>query len=705
MSTRFWPLALVPFFVLALVPTRLSAQVINEFVGNHTGPDLYEFVEIFGAPSTDYSHLTVVQIAGDAGSDSGVVESTYTVGSTDADGLWVSGFFTDDFDHDDTYSLFLVEGWSGTVGADFDGNDDGILDSTPWTSLVDSVGVSDGGGGDFNYLAEIIMVPMFDGADFSPGGASRFPNGTDTNSIGDWRRNDWDGAGLPGLTGFVDPNEVANTPGAINSTSSVPGQDPILHEFVTDHTGGDTFEFVEIWGSASSDYSAATVVALDKGGAVDQALPVGSTDAQGFWTSGFLADQFVDETLTLLLVDGWTGTVENDLDTNDDGTIDVTPWTEIYDAVAVRHGASDLTYATVVLEEGFGGQAGAVGGASRVPNFLDSDLTSDWLRNDFDGEGLGGLVGSLIEGEAANTPGRVNLPHVDTFYAAVDDVSAVTLRTTLNAAIDDHLRFPYSSGSTDTWDILELADEDPNDSGRILTVYKNSSEAKFGGGTGPYNREHTWPSSLGFPDQDDSYPYTDCHQLMLANPTYNSDRGSRAFGTCNAGCSERVTEVNNGTGGGTGVYPGNSNWLTGPDGGQGTWQAWGHRRGDVARGVLYLDVRYAGGVHGVTGLPEPDLVLTDDTSLIVGTGTNTTGMAFMGRLATLLAWHQDDPVDDEERLRNEVVYTFQGNRNPFVDHPEWVSCLFESIGCNAEMPLFADGFESGDTSAWALTSP
>jgi hypothetical protein len=48
----------------------------------------------------------------------------------------------------------------------------------------------------------------------------------------------------------------------------------------------------------------------------------------------------------------------------------------------------------------------------------------------------------------------------------------------------------------------------------------------------------------------------------------------------------------------------------------------------------------------------------------------------MGLLATLRQWHADDPVDAREMSRNDVVYSYQGNRNPFIDHPEWVEMLF-----------------------------
>ena len=687
--------------LLCLVAVDARGQVINEFVANHTGSDLYEYVEILGTPSTDYSHLTVVQIAGDVGSDSGVVESVYAVGSTDAAGLWVSGFRMDEVDHDDSFTYLLVDGWSGSVGVDLDVGDDGTLDSTPWTALLDSVGVIDGDGGDFNYLAQTVLEEFFDGEIFSPGGASRLPNGTDTDAVADWVRNDWDGTGLPGLPGNLESFEAVNTPGTLNTQTLGAGADPLLHEAVADHVGTDDHEYVEIWGDAQTDYSQATVLVLDGGGQVDVALAVGSTDSSGFWTSGFLTNILANDTLTFLLVADWSGMVGDDLDGNDDGTLDTTPWSALYDDLAISHGVG-VTYSSSVLADGHGGLAGIPGGASRLPNYTDTDSADDWLRNDFDGEGLPGFDGTPEAGEALNTPGSLNLGDVSSYYAAVDATSSMALRTTLHDAIDDHQRFPYTDSSTDTWDILELADEDPADAGRILTLYKNSSEAKEGGGNSFYNREHTWPKTYGFPDEGNSYPYTDCHHLRLSNIGYNSDRGSRAFGTCNGSCSERQTDVNNGQGGGSGTYPGNSNWFTGSDGGTGTWEAWNHRKGDVARTVLYMDIRYEGGVHGVTGLAEPDLMLTDNTGLIVGTGSNTSGTAYMGRLSVILAWHAADPVDDDERLRNEVVYQFQGNRNPFVDHPEWVECLHLGTGCApAEPPLFADGFESGDVTSWS----
>ena len=257
------------------------------------------------------------------------------------------------------------------------------------------------------------------------------------------------------------------------------------------------------------------------------------------------------------------------------------------------------------------------------------------------------------------------------YYDSVDTSNTAQLRATLHAVIDDHTRFPYSASTTDTWDILELADEDPANATSILDLYRNRSYVKFGGGTGPYNREHSWPNSYGFPDDGPTnYPYTDCHHLFLCDVAYNADRANKPFGSCAPGATERITDFNDGQGGGSGVFPGNSNWFDGA-----VWQTWVGRKGDVARAMFYMDVRYEGGIHGVTGAAEPNLILTDNASLIASTGGNAS-VAYMGLLNVLLQWNAQDPVDDRERARNDVVYGFQGNRNPFVDHPEWVNALF-----------------------------
>jgi len=249
------------------------------------------------------------------------------------------------------------------------------------------------------------------------------------------------------------------------------------------------------------------------------------------------------------------------------------------------------------------------------------------------------------------------------YYDSVDTSSQEAHRQTLHNVIDGHTKIPYTSSSTDTWDVLELADEDPLNSSRILDVYRNRDFTKHGGGNNDYNREHVWPKSYGFPDDGSSNkPYSDCHHLFLCYINYNSDRDSRIFDDCFSGCNARSTDEHDGQSGVN--YFANGSPV-------GIWETWIGRRGDVARACFYMDVRY----EGDSG--EIDLILVDDPALIVScqTGDNE-DIGYMGLLETLMQWHLDDPVDQKERDRNDYVYQYQHNRNPFIDHPEWVDMIF-----------------------------
>lgn len=279
------------------------------------------------------------------------------------------------------------------------------------------------------------------------------------------------------------------------------------------------------------------------------------------------------------------------------------------------------------------------------------------------------------------------------YYDTVDDSNPASLKASLHDIIKDHTRFPYTSSSTDTWDILESADQNPDDANSIISIYKNESFVKEGGGNDFYNREHTWPKSYGFPDDGSSnYPYTDAHHLFLADSDYNSDRSNKPYDNCDSGCTEDPTDVNNGRGG-----AGNSNWTSGSFT-DGKWETWDSRKGDVARALMYMAVRYEGSTHGVTGVAEPDLILTDDRNLIENSRTNSNeSIAYMGIKSVLIEWHKSDPVDDFERRHMEAVFSHQGNRNPFIDHPEYMTCVFESI-CNGvqdtEAPLMPTNLAS-----------
>ncbi|MGV8830025.1 MAG: endonuclease [Breznakibacter sp.] len=88
-------------------------------------------------------------------------------------------------------------------------------------------------------------------------------------------------------------------------------------------------------------------------------------------------------------------------------------------------------------------------------------------------------------------------------------------------------------------------------------------------------------------------------------------------------------------------------------------------KGDVARMIMYMAVRY----EGENG--EPDLEMTETIY------NDTDKQPFMGVKSTLLKWHKQDPVSEFEQVRNNHVFTFQGNRNPFIDHPEFASLIWE----------------------------
>ena len=216
--------------------------VINEFVVDHTGTDTDEFVEIYGEPSTDFSAYTIVEIEGDGASAGLIDDGTFTVGTTDANGYWTTPFQTNIWENG-SVTLLLVEGYTGSLLTDIDTDNDGVIDNPQWTNIIDSVGTSDGTAGDFVY-STVDLAPNFDGTSFQPGGASRIPNGTDTDAVSDWRRNHFNGAGLPSFP-LVDPvaGNAINTPNATNEyvTSLV------INEIDYDQIGSpDAGEFIEV---------------------------------------------------------------------------------------------------------------------------------------------------------------------------------------------------------------------------------------------------------------------------------------------------------------------------------------------------------------------------------------------------------------------------------------------------------------------------
>lgn len=187
---------------------------INEFVADHAGTDLCEFVEIIGDPRTDYSDHSILIVEGDTGANPGSIDVAIPLAATDDVGLFATAPLSNQIENGST-TLLLVSGFAGGV-ADLDTDDDGTIDVEPWSSLFDAVAVTDGGATDLLYAGDALLAPLFDGVQFAVGGASRIPDGVDTGEPRDWVRNDFDGEGLGCGAGSPAPAEALNTPGTIN---------------------------------------------------------------------------------------------------------------------------------------------------------------------------------------------------------------------------------------------------------------------------------------------------------------------------------------------------------------------------------------------------------------------------------------------------------------------------------------------------------
>lgn len=198
--------------------------VINEFSASTAGTDV-EYVELLAAPGTDLSGYRVLEIEGDA-PVFGVVDDVISFGAVDADGRALASLPANALENG-TVSLLLVTGDAfPALGTDLDADDDGVIDETAGLAFVDSIAVSDGGAGDRAY-GPVALSVSYDGQAFAPGGASRIPDGVDTDTAGDWVRNDFDLAGIPGQAGTLADGEALNTPGAENATEAGGGPDPV----------------------------------------------------------------------------------------------------------------------------------------------------------------------------------------------------------------------------------------------------------------------------------------------------------------------------------------------------------------------------------------------------------------------------------------------------------------------------------------------
>ena len=268
-----YPDSIVPT-VLHVVPLEPK---INEFSFSTTGTDV-EFVEIIGSPDTDYSAYTFVEIESDSNdANPGVIDGpVYIMGTTDANGLYLHSLAANALENG-SVTFLLVKDFAGAANQDLDTNNDGVLDVKPWSEIVDSVAIDDADDttpiDDFAYAGPE-LVALYDGLPFAPGGASRIPDGFDTESLTDWVRNDFDLAGIPGKTGTPIFGEAFNTPGEFNEI--VPNIPPVA---VVD--------------AYSTDEDAALVVLAAEG------VLANDTDADGHTLTAELVEDVTNGTLAL----------------------------------------------------------------------------------------------------------------------------------------------------------------------------------------------------------------------------------------------------------------------------------------------------------------------------------------------------------------------------------------------------------------------
>jgi endonuclease I len=219
-----------------------------------------------------------------------------------------------------------------------------------------------------------------------------------------------------------------------------------------------------------------------------------------------------------------------------------------------------------------------------------------------------------------------------TYYNSATGTGA-TLKTNLRVIIigGGFLQPRYE----DVRDLLDDTDKDPNNPNNVLLIYNRLSVNGTWDGGVTYNREHIWADSRLGPGHDNpsnAYrgPASDLFNLRPCTPSVNSDRGNANFGITNS----------SGSFGDVGSY-----WFPGDQ-----------DKGDVARAMFYMATCY--------------------THLSVENGNPAAFQSQIGDLQALLKWHYADGIDNFERRRNDVIQDLQNNRNPFVDHPEYVWTIF-----------------------------
>lgn len=229
------------------------------------------------------------------------------------------------------------------------------------------------------------------------------------------------------------------------------------------------------------------------------------------------------------------------------------------------------------------------------------------------------------------------------YYAPLDTSSnGATFRSKLDQLITEtHKKKTSYDGLRD---VFKTADADPNKSGNIIWFYSGTSVA-FNGTFGSTNREHVWPKDGGKAFSATSDAGSDAHHLRPTEQNLNSTRGSRQFGEVPTIASNIVKQAGS-TSYENLCYVADNVFYPGEG-----------YRGATARILMYVETRWGDEFH---------------LNFVLGQGKSKT----IGDIETLMKWHYQEPPTAEEMRRNEAVFKIQGNRNPFIDHPEFATKIY-----------------------------
>ncbi|MGM0386267.1 MAG: Ig-like domain-containing protein, partial [Actinomycetota bacterium] len=385
------------------------SPVINEFSASTTGTDV-EYLEVLGEPNSDLSNYRLLEIEGDSGSPQGTIDEVVELGTADADGRYLKDLAANALENG-TITLLLVEGFTGALGDDLDTNDDGTLDVTPWAAVADAVAVNDGDAGDLTYGVPVLGV-AYDGLAYAPGGASRIPDGTDTDTAADWMRNDFDLFGIPGYAGTPVLGEAVNTPGTVNVAYEPPVGDAAPEVTSTVPANGATDVALD------ADLTVTFSEPVDVTGAwftlsctTSGTVPATVTGGPTTWTINPDADLALGETCTLTIV----AEQVSDQDTDDGPDTMVADHVVTFETQAVD--VCEAEYTPIFDIQGDGATA-AITGPVTTKGVVVGDFQSGGFNGYFLQDASGDGDTATSDGIFIYAPGGIDVAEGDVVHVA-----------------------------------------------------------------------------------------------------------------------------------------------------------------------------------------------------------------------------------------------------------------------------------------------